>query len=121
MVYPASDSKTDPQCTCSHSRSITNHLRFLGANTPANTLALIEMDIGIIAASLVLMRPCFQALYSTILRRIVPRRPTLRHKLSDSGNSSDGMSNQGNSSDKGRTPRKDNIIVRTIDIQVNEC
>ncbi|KKY23355.1 putative integral membrane protein [Diplodia seriata] len=39
------------------------------ANTVPNTLSMVEMDVGIIAASLVVMRPCFQFLYNVATGR----------------------------------------------------
>ncbi|EOD46297.1 putative integral membrane protein [Neofusicoccum parvum UCRNP2] len=48
QFYPDPAAKSDPQW----------------ANTIPNTIAMVEMDVGIIAASLVVMRPCFQFLYN---------------------------------------------------------
>ncbi|OJD36119.1 uncharacterized protein BKCO1_1300054 [Diplodia corticola] len=39
------------------------------ANTIPNTISMVEMDVGIIAASLVVMRPCFQFLYNVATGR----------------------------------------------------
>lgn len=74
MIYPARDTHSDPQCTSpsppfphAHPRTQTNlPTPSLGASLPSSTLAIVEMDIGIIAASLVLMRPFFHALFHAL-------------------------------------------------------
>lgn len=38
----------------------------VGATLPANTLSIVEMNVGIVAASLVAMRPFFQDLHGVI-------------------------------------------------------
>ena len=55
MYHPPSDSSSDPQW----------------ANLPPNTLAMVEMDVGIMAACLVVMRPCFAAIYERTCRPII--------------------------------------------------
>ncbi|KAK0659516.1 hypothetical protein DIS24_g3972 [Lasiodiplodia hormozganensis] len=53
QFFPNPAAKTDPQW----------------ANTIPNTISMVEMDVGIIAASLVVMRPCFQFLYNVATGR----------------------------------------------------
>ncbi|CAF9942423.1 hypothetical protein IMSHALPRED_003673 [Imshaugia aleurites] len=43
-------------------------LILLGANITPLTIAIVEMDVGIIAASLIVMRPCFEAIYNAVLK-----------------------------------------------------
>lgn len=55
MYNPAPDASTDPQW----------------ANTPPNTLAMVEMNVGIMAACLVVMRPIFAAIYDRTFKPVV--------------------------------------------------
>ena len=55
MYNPAPDASTDPQW----------------ANTPPNTLSMVEMNVGIMAACLVVMRPVFAALYDRSFKPVV--------------------------------------------------
>lgn len=84
MLYPDPSTTKDPQCSLSpfpfpsvppffHKKKkktpFTNNpppllpSNPIGANLPANTLSIVEMDIGIIAAALVVMHPFFKALF----------------------------------------------------------
>ena len=83
MFYPPWDAKSDPQW----------------ANTPANTIAIVEMDVGIIAASLVVMRPCFQAIYCLARGRPLP------HPSSSQGRASGSEGFGSNASGRSRRSR----------------
>jgi len=71
MYYPAKDASTDPQCKFLLFILQNLHLilRHTGANTTSNTVAMLEEFVGIIAATLMVMRPCFHVLKREVTGR----------------------------------------------------
>ncbi|KAL9126192.1 MAG: hypothetical protein Q9217_004721 [Psora testacea] len=71
------------------------------------TIAIVEMDIGIIAASLIVMRPCFQA-----IRKGVPSmRSSYKTTFASSNTEKKLLQNSGEGKDK--------VIVRTFDVELD--
>jgi hypothetical protein len=83
----------------------------------STTATAIEMSIAIIAASLVVMRPCFQAMHKAIFPH--------RHHTTLSGNNPSGYG--GNSrylkrddgKDRDRDRERDNKILKTVVIEMS--
>ena len=104
MIYPDPTTTADPQW----------------ANIIPNTIAIVEMDIGIIAASLVVMRPCFVAIYHIATGR-KPPGSTIASKLSGYGvlsGSTRTRSGRVASRDEKIVSQTNKVIVRTMDIEL---
>ena len=71
MLHPDPAALTDPQCKFPVTAWMESILliNYIGANTIPSAIAIVEMDVGIIAASLIVMRPCFETIYTAITRR----------------------------------------------------
>ncbi len=70
------------------------------------TIAIVEMDIGIIAASLVVMRPCFEAARNAVLKR---------HSFNKISSAQDSYYN---TSSRISGQERERGIVRTIDLEL---
>ena len=74
MIYPDAATKNDPQCKFLPLCSIQlKYLHVPGANITPLAIAIVEMNVGIIAASLIVMHPCFKALHNATLKRYTQR------------------------------------------------
>lgn len=93
-----------------------------GASTLPNTVAMVEEFIGIIAASIIVMRPCFHMVAKSITGAITTYMPTTTGK-------STTMTPTGRSrilsgtieSRKGRGDREGFNIMKTTDIEMESC
>ncbi|KAK7701580.1 hypothetical protein SLS57_011699 [Botryosphaeria dothidea] len=84
------------------------------ANTIPNTISMVEMDVGIIAASLVVMRPCFQFLYNIITGR--SNDDLLRTTRTGGAYSGSKLSSFGNGTHLGT--RRERKMSKTVDIEM---
>ena len=81
---------------------------YLGTSITPLTLAIVEMDVGIIAATLIVMRPCFDAVRSAVSKPCQSRGTDVAR--TDPHETSSRVS---------RLPQ-DKGIVRTIEFEL-EC
>ena len=106
MIYPDAATKSDPQCKffppcsiqlkCSHAP---------GANITPLAIAIVEMNVGIIAASLIVMHPCFKAIHNATSKRLTERLST-------------SMGNSQSKSSRIAGLLRDKGIVRTTDLEL---
>ena len=106
MIYPDAATKTDPQCKfLSLCSAQLNCSHVPGANITPLAIAIVEMNVGIIAASLIVMHPCLKAIHNATLKQY-----TLRFSFSRGTSQSTSSRIAGLQRDKG--------IVRTTDLEL---
>ena len=126
MVYPDPATKNDPQCKFLITHlSLWHIVRFLGgpsnlpsipgANINGLSIASVEMNIGIIAASLIVMRPCLKAIRTSVVGGFGLRDGDF---LSSSSSSARHGSRNTSPSLLWRSWRDGKGIVRTVDVEM---
>jgi hypothetical protein len=102
MFYPDPLTKTEPQYT---------HIM-------PNCLAVVEMDVGIWVATLVVMRPAFHALHRRFFPDYTPKKPRAMH-YGSSGNGKIGEKFTLQTFNARNTKREDELhILETKDIYI---
>ncbi|KAH7061188.1 hypothetical protein B0J12DRAFT_284917 [Macrophomina phaseolina] len=98
QFFPDPAAKTDPQW----------------ANTIPNAISMVEMNVGMIAASLVVMRPCLQFLYNIITGR--SNEDLLRTTRTGGAYSGSKLSSFGNGTHL--STRRDRKMSKVVDIEM---
>lgn len=79
MPPPKGKANRDPHCKfVSRAREYIQLIWWSGNSTLPNTIAMVEEFIGIIAATIIVMRPCFHMLFRKITRLFAPYEETAK-------------------------------------------
>jgi hypothetical protein len=124
MITDLYDVKLDFTCTFLHPISLahlglSNVPLFAGRIIPTHIMIVVEFNMTIIAASVVVMRPCFQALFDIVFPMSVhASHNSSGAKKSGRGGRLDGYIMSPDENDS--APRRDGGagIVKTVDIEL---